>query len=160
MFLGIRWSWNAIGCVISAHGSCHGSPQWCPSPPSSPGMAHLNQTQFSDQTILHLSCEDGHQSNTKDQVKIQCNDGFWSQYNMTCSPIDCGLITHSDETIVKYTNLSKTSFGSSAIVSCKDVNLFSQSTFTCTKASQMTSSQKTIITFVVSGWLDWSHAKV
>ena len=28
----LRWSWNAIGCVISAYVGCHGPPRWCPSP--------------------------------------------------------------------------------------------------------------------------------
>ena len=128
----IRWTWNAIGCVISAHGSCHGSPHWCPSPPLPPAAASLSQSHFTDQTVLQLSCQEGYKSDRA--VTTQCLNGFWTPFSLTCSPIDCGRIETGDVE-VKYLNVSKTGLGSLAIVSCKEDNLLPQTTVTCVKAS-------------------------
>ena len=128
----IRWLWNAIGCVISAYVTCHGHPVWCPSPSLASGVTFLNDQEnqeiFPDGSNLFLTCQEGYHSNPK-QVSIHCQNGFWSDYSLSCTPFDCGKLI-DDKYQIEYLNES-TLMESIAKVTCRENNLSKYSFKTC-----------------------------
>ena len=137
----MRWSWNAVRCVISGHVSCHGSPQWCPAPPLLPTVTHnqLETNQFIDGTIINLDCQEGFESKSGQKVSIKCEKGFWNQYSLFCIPVDCGYLSE-DKLNVFYLNKT-TTYLSLAKVSCKKDNSSLAVTLQCKRVSLKITNQ-------------------
>jgi len=83
----LRWTWNAIGCRISAYVGCQAPPAFCPTPPRPQGSLLGAQEEedglwAKDGEVWSLHCAPGYQGSG--DPFVQCRHGRWSKSSFEC----------------------------------------------------------------------------
>ena len=114
--------------------------------------------------ITEISLQ-GYAGAPSESAVTRCEGGLWTSYSLSCSPHDCGPFPLPSPSLSLSYPDNTTSYGSLAILSCSEGDIYRQSSLICRKVRQREmerenerererEGERVIIFGVLSGWLE------